>query len=172
MIAVGTGIVGEAWHGGTDTRMVSGWGYPVGDEGSGAWLGLQAARLAHRALDGRGPRGPLVNAVLQRFGGDLTGASTWLATANQTAYATLAPLVLMHARDDPAARSLLLAAGEEIATIADTLDPQAQLPLALTGGLSEPLKPWLPESLRARLVQPKADAVSGAVQMAHQLLDA
>ena len=33
---------------------VGGWGFPHGDEGSGAWLGLEAVRLTLHWLDGRG----------------------------------------------------------------------------------------------------------------------
>src|SRR3982750_315024 len=66
IIAVGTGAVGEALH--ADGRRVagSGGGFPVGDEGSGAWLGLRAMQIAHRALDGRAPAGTLAQAVWRR----------------------------------------------------------------------------------------------------------
>ncbi len=33
---------------------VGGWGYLLGEEGSGYWIGLEAIRLAFRAFDGRG----------------------------------------------------------------------------------------------------------------------
>ena len=63
IIAVGTGAVGEALHADGRRVAVSGWGFPVGDEGSGAWLGLRAMQIAHRALDGRAPAGTLAQAV-------------------------------------------------------------------------------------------------------------
>src|SRR6185503_621643 len=57
IVVVGTGAVGEALHADGRRISVSGWGFPVGDEGSGAWLGLRAMREAQRALDGRAKAG-------------------------------------------------------------------------------------------------------------------
>jgi glucosamine kinase len=52
VVIVGTGSIGWAILGGRHYR-VGGWGFPVSDEGSGAWLGCAALRRALAALDGR-----------------------------------------------------------------------------------------------------------------------
>ncbi|HEY1396809.1 BadF/BadG/BcrA/BcrD ATPase family protein, partial [Roseateles sp.] len=59
VVAAGTGTVGEALRSDGSLVCVSGWGWIGGDEGSGAWLGIQAMRLAQKAMDGRVEAGPL-----------------------------------------------------------------------------------------------------------------
>ena len=51
IIIAGTGSVGWALIDGCDYR-VGGWGFPVSDEGSGAWLGCEAVRRVLWAHDG------------------------------------------------------------------------------------------------------------------------
>lgn len=40
--------------------------------------------------------------------------------------------------------------------------------VALSGGLAGALEPWLGEESRRHLVQPAGDALSGALQLAHE----
>ena len=54
VVVVGTGTVGWGVLGGRHYR-VGGWGFPVSDEGSGAWLGCEAVRRTLWAHDGRTP---------------------------------------------------------------------------------------------------------------------
>ncbi len=169
IVAIGTGTIGEAWFGdspsGPRKRTVSGWGFPCGDEGSGAWIGMKATQLAQKALDGRLPRGPLAEAVIQHLGGSVDRAYDWLAQARQTNYAQLTPLVLSHATNDGAAATILRQAGEEIAAIALALDPESHLPLAFCGGLAAALQPWLPAELVHRARQPLGDSATGALHL-------
>jgi glucosamine kinase len=39
------------------------------------------------------------------------------------------------------------------------------------GGLSEPLRPWLPQPLQSLLCAPTGDAMDGALLLARQLLN-
>lgn len=93
LLAVGTGsiIYGIDAQGGR--HRVGGWGFPVGDEGGGAWLGLEVARAALYAADGRGPTSVLTEAVVARYGG-VAGLLEWLRGATPKDFAELAPLVL------------------------------------------------------------------------------
>ncbi|MBV1774912.1 ATPase [Burkholderiaceae bacterium DAT-1] len=163
IIAVGTGVVGEAWFNNRSHKCVSGWGFPSGDEGSGAWLGLRAASLAQKALDGRVPHDALSQAVIAEMGGNIEAVFNWLGSASQTRFASLAPLVLQFADTDPAAAQLLTLAGIELAQIAQALDPEQQLPLALCGGLGRALDRWLPPDLQTRTRAPLGDSVDGAI---------
>ena len=52
IVIVGTGSIGYAIVGGREIR-VSGYGFPISDEGSGADLGLHGVKLALRAFDER-----------------------------------------------------------------------------------------------------------------------
>ncbi|MCG2585659.1 BadF/BadG/BcrA/BcrD ATPase family protein [Massilia sp. TS11] len=165
IIALGTGSVGEVLQPDGVQREVGGWGFPAGDEASGAWIGLQAINYLQQVLDGRRPASALAQALDAACGGGRDAVQAWLARANQTAYASLAPLVLAHAADNAAARAILERAGAEVQRMANALDPDARLPLALCGGLAAPLRPYLPPALAARARDPLGDAAAGALQM-------
>ncbi len=64
----GTGSVGYGRNARGETARVGGWGYLMGDEGSAYWIGLRALNVCTRAEDGRGPRTPLMEPVLERLG--------------------------------------------------------------------------------------------------------
>lgn len=169
IVAIGTGSVGEVLFADGTRREVGGWGFPAGDEASGGWIGLRAINHIEQVLDGRRPRTPFADSVIAACGDD-RGAGrrdaiqAWLGKASQTDYASLAPLVLCHA-EDPVARAILLDAGREVARIADALDPQATLPLALCGGLGAALRDFLPAPLLARSTAPQGDSAAGALRM-------
>ncbi|MFS2082099.1 BadF/BadG/BcrA/BcrD ATPase family protein [Telluria sp. Tellsp131] len=164
IVAIGTGSVGEVLQPDGTRREVGGWGFPAGDEASGGWIGLAAINHIEQVLDGRRPGGAFADAVVDACGGNRAAIQVWLGQATQTTYATLAPLVLQHA-DDPAARAILVQAGEEAAAIARALDPDGHLPLALCGGLGSALRDWLPPALAARARAPEGDSARGALRM-------
>lgn len=168
VVALGTGSVAASADGDGPWRIASGYGFPSGDEASGAWLGLRAIVHAQQALDGRAPHDGLSQALLERVGAqDRDSLIVWLCEANQTAYASLAPVVLAH-RTHPFAARLLGDAGVEIAKMIDALDPSGKLPVALCGGLGEPLRPYVPDSHRSRVRAPQADSAHGALQLAER----
>ncbi|MBC7453277.1 MAG: ATPase [Massilia sp.] len=165
IVAIGTGSVGQALLPGGEQREVGGWGFPSGDEASGAWIGLRAINHIEQVLDGRTPADAFAQAVIDACGGGREAIQLWLGQANQTSYAQLAPIVFFHAASDSTAHALLADAGREVARIAHALDPTGTLPLALCGGLGAPLRPYLPPDLLARSVAPRFDSASGALRM-------
>jgi glucosamine kinase len=164
IVAIGTGSVGEVLLPDGSRREVGGWGFPAGDEASGGWIGLAAINHIEQVLDGRRAHSAFAADVIDACGGHRAAIQVWLGQATQTAYATLAPLVLKHA-DDPAARAILTKAGEEAAAIARALDPDGSLPLALCGGLGAALRDWLPPALAARARAPEGDSARGALRL-------
>ena len=168
IVAVGTGTVGEAQHADGRRVAVSGWGFPVGDEGSGGWLGLHATRIALRALDGRAPAGALARAVWGSIGDRRDALLQWCAGAGQNDYARLAPLVFECAETDSAARALLEDIAQEIEAMALALDPGLKLPIVLLGSIGLRMTERLPAAVRARLVEPAGDAVDGAHSLVRQ----
>ena len=170
IIAIGTGAIGEAQQADGRRLAVSGWGFPVGDEGSGAWLGLKAMQVAHRALDGRAPAGPLARALWAQVGDRRETLLAWCATAGQHGYAQLAPRVFECAAHDPAAAALLDEAAAEVEVIARALDPAGTLPVVLLGSVGQQLSGRVGPALRARLVAPRGDGVDGAHRLVRQQL--
>ncbi|HWZ49789.1 MAG TPA: BadF/BadG/BcrA/BcrD ATPase family protein, partial [Herbaspirillum sp.] len=185
IIAIGTGTIGAAINPDGSQHIVDGWGFPSGDDASGAWMGLRAINQVQRFLDGRAATGPLVLDVIAFcVGNDSVLAEpndqdqttreavlNWLTRANQSLFAQLARLVVKHADDDPAAHEIMTAAGAEIGLMAQALDPSEKLPLALCGGLATSLRPYLPATLQKRTVPPWGDAASGALLMIQRHLE-
>lgn len=125
------------------TARAGGWGYLLGDEGSGyavAMAGLHAVTLA---ADGRGPQTELTAVFLEKMGATTPAElvprvhGDW----DRTALASLAPLVFANAgRGDAVAQRIVVKAAGHLAEIvaatarALAIDTQVA-PLALAGGL-------------------------------------
>ncbi|ACB62673.1 ATPase BadF/BadG/BcrA/BcrD type [Burkholderia ambifaria MC40-6] len=172
IVALGTGSIAAALDAEGDCRIAGGFGFPSGDEASGAWLGLRALAYAQQALDGRAPRDAFAGALLAEAGAhDRDALVQWSCDANQTIYARLAPIVLAH-RTHPYAAALIAQAGDEIGKMIDALDPQQALPVALCGGLADALAPAVPARHASRLRAPLDDSAHGALRLALQVLRA
>jgi len=163
VIALGTGSVGEVLAQDGKRREVGGWGFPVGDEASGAWLGFQAVNYAQRVMDGRLPADAFSAELFEHLGTDQAAMFNWLAAANQTRYATLAPVVIRHAAGSQVAREMMLQAGRDVQQMALALDPQQSLPVALSGGLAEMILPYIPQPLQQRIQAPVGGSAHGAM---------
>jgi len=171
IVAVGTGSVGMVLKKSGERQNVSGWGFPAGDEASGAWLGLRAASLTQKTIDGRRSKSSLSDAVQNYCGRTPDLFLGWLGNAKQNAFATLAPLVFQSAPTDPDAKKLLTKAGLEIAMMVETLDPNKELPLSICGRLGEALIPYLPDDLKKRNQQAIGDSTMGALHLIAKSLE-
>lgn len=163
IIALGTGSVGEVMLADGSRREVGGWGFPSSDEASGAWLGLRAINHVQHVIDGRSPADDFSAALIAFCGGSRDAVFNWLAIANQTKFAQLAPLVIEYAASNAKANEIMLAAAGEVAKMAHALDDTASLPIALCGGLADPMLVYLPQSLVKRVTKPEGDSASGAL---------
>lgn len=166
IIIVGTGIIGYQQEGEQSTR-VGGWGFPHDDIGSGAHLGMQAVLLTFKAFDGRAASSPLTDAMQNEW----SSPEKLLAHfhgSHAKKFASVAPLVFVAAQNDPAARCLIQNTCDAIYEISRALFQQQTqsedpLPLALMGGLSSPLMPYLTELFKARLRKPLMSPEKGAL---------
>lgn len=164
IIISGTGVVGYSMQS-DDVSKVSGWGFALGDVGSGAWLGYQAIRCMLKWRDGRASATPLLQALYDEVGHDVVSFSR---QATSTAYADFAPLVIQY-KTDPVAHHLLTLAGEEIESLYKTLSKGVDtLPLCLLGGVAEHLVPYLSVGLISNMVPPKGNATEGAIAMVRE----
>ncbi|MFL6112636.1 MAG: N-acetylglucosamine kinase [Catenulispora sp.] len=64
LLVSGTGAVAARMHDRLPARFRDGYGWLLGDDGSGFWIGRQAARATIAAADGRAPMAALAEAVL------------------------------------------------------------------------------------------------------------
>jgi N-acetylmuramic acid 6-phosphate etherase len=142
-VIAGTGSI--AWARSADGRMAraGGWGYLLGDEGSGYALAVAGLQAVARAADGRGPATILTARLLERLG--LERPEQLIATVyrsgwDRAALAALAPLVLDAAAEDAVARQLAEEAARALAHTAAAAAgclqrEQAPLPVALAGSV-------------------------------------
>jgi N-acetylmuramic acid 6-phosphate etherase len=120
-----------------------GWGYLLGDDGSGYAIGLAALHAIVRAHDGRAPATALTPVILARW--HLATPTDLIAHVYQPRIprvdiAELAPLVeRVAAEGDEAATGILQTAGNEMAELvraaANRLDLGEPTPCALAGGV-------------------------------------
>ncbi len=165
IVIIGTGSIGLARVNGEELR-IGGYGFPIGDEGSGADLGLAAIRVSLRAHDGREPATRFTGDVLARFDADPFEVIAWMDKAHATDYATLAPLVLRHADlGDSHARMIMQNAAAMIDAMVRTLFERSVPRVALIGGLSSAMEAWLAPDVRRRLSHVKSDAIAGALSL-------
>ncbi len=188
-VIAGTGSIalGADRHG-TKARA-GGWGWRIGDEGSGYAMGRQALQAATQAADGRAPDTALLPAMLAHWQlaqpGDLIGRVYRDGGATNAEIAALASLVFAAAREgDSAATRILRDAADGLArmvlAVAAALNFTAgPLPLACVGGLlthDTGLRPMLVRRLRARRpVSPiavVADPAMSAARAARALVSA
>ena len=166
ILIVGTGAVGYQILNGKGMK-VGGFGFPCDDDGSGAWLGMQAVKLAFQWLDSRLEKSPLAVDVYAYFNNDFDKLITFANQATSTEFAKLAPLVINHAQQEEiAAVRLMKKAAHFIDRINHGLIKQRdteKFPTALTGGISPFIEPWLNEKLRESIVSHNSDAASGAI---------
>jgi glucosamine kinase len=130
VLIAGTGAVAATVEHLAVGRVADGLGWLLGDEGSGAWLGLAAARAAARAW-----RSPVAHLVARHAATDSHDAMVrWGNAARPDELAALAPGVCTLARaGDPDATRIVDAAAACLHHTLSTVDSGG--PLVLAGGL-------------------------------------
>ncbi len=182
----GTGSLAFGRNRQGQTARAGGWGFLLGDEGSGFAIAQAGLRAAFRASDGRGPATRLLDDLLTRLGCDQPTdliPPLYRMAGDPAAIAGLAPWVLeAAAANDAAAKSILAEAGRElgamVAAVAARLGFGGEtFPLATAGGVLL-ANPALAEALQAALVElglcvwpvtPVPHPVTGAVRLAARL---
>jgi glucosamine kinase len=166
VIIVGTGTIGWGELKGRQIR-VGGWGLPVSDEGSGAWIGCEALRRVLWAHDGRIPWTGLLDELFNHFRREPHAIVRWTTRASTRDYGSFAPLVVSHAsKHDPAAVDLMQRAAGHIDALAARLLAADVRPLALVGGLADAMAQWVSPDTRMHLIRPAGDALDGAIALA------
>jgi glucosamine kinase len=168
IVIAGTGSIGLALIDGK-RHMVGGWGFALGDHGSGAWLGHHAVRRAALAIDGLLQPTPLIEAVLKTVGHDRLHLTQWSSQAAPKDYARLAPFVFEAAvKGDIQAMTIVIEGASAISNLGRALLARGAGRLCLLGGLANVYPPYLDADVRASLAVPIADAVDGAIMMARR----
>jgi N-acetylglucosamine kinase-like BadF-type ATPase len=122
-VLAGTGSIALARSSDGREGRAGGWGYLLGDEGSGYWLGREAIAVLLRALEGRDSTGALVDLVRAAPGRGVQSVPAVIAWVNSGSgqvmrLASLAPLVAQAAdAGDPLAAEILCRGARALAEI-------------------------------------------------------
>lgn len=137
IIICGTGVVGYSIFN-NDTRQLGGWGFPQGDLGGGAYLGLEAARTLCKVIDGIFPWNLTLKELYANFfQGDKHRYKMWLINAAPGDYAQIAKFVFSRPVDE-FSNELLGRGVNEIAQLIFVLQKNMpNLAIKLAGGLAK-----------------------------------
>jgi glucosamine kinase len=163
LVIAGTGSAAIARVGGKEA-IIGGRGFALGDDGSGAHIGLDALRAATRAYDLLAASSPLTEDILGAFGGEVVAMIRWARKAKPGDYGAFAPRVFTHAAEgDPIARRIVSAAGRAIGELTRGVVALGARRVALVGGVGAALRPYLEPDIAALLTRPLYDATDGAI---------
>ncbi|MCX5517010.1 N-acetylglucosamine kinase [Kaistia defluvii] len=169
---LGTGTAYVVQTGGVFVT-VGGWGFQLGDQGSGAWLGHRAMRQSVLAHDALVPSTGLTDALLAQFDGKPDRMVTFCKTALPRDYGTFAPLVFERAAaGDAIALALLAEATHDIEVALNRLVELGAARISLLGGLAPLYAERLSPGIAAHVAPPTGDALDGALVLAATLLPA
>ncbi|MGH7526704.1 MAG: N-acetylglucosamine kinase [Gemmatimonadales bacterium] len=179
VVSAGTGsvAVGRDRHG--KRHRIGGYGWQMGDEGSGYAIGRAALGAVSRAHDGRSPQTALSDRVLAASrSADFDALVRWAAGASPAEIAALAPHVLdVATQGDPLAQGIADYAARELCQLAlcllPIMDIDPPIGVAITGGLlgaDQPLRRSvlgrLSEESELRPIESPVDPVVGALRLA------
>lgn len=167
--ALGTGSVYNARRDG-NLHGIGGWGSIVGDQASGARLGRDLLEKSLLAYDRVRTASPLTEKVMAEYGNDPERVVEFAHTARPADFARFAPMVFEGAQaGDVTAIEIVKDAARAIGESLDALSWAECPSICLLGGLAKAYHPWLADRHKALLVEPKADALQGAVDLAVKL---
>jgi N-acetylglucosamine kinase-like BadF-type ATPase len=188
VIVAGTGSIAYGRDERGRAARAGGWGYLLGDEGGGFWLGRAALAAVVRHYDRRGPATLLTELVLRQLGLNTPTEliyEIYERDVHRRTIAALASLVQQAMEQgDAVAADILVRAGQELAAAAASVVRQLEMRgdafrTVLAGGIFRGV-PWLARDVTAHMseiaprsdvqlldVEPAVGAVRLAVAAAH-----
>lgn len=176
MVIAGTGSIALSTIHGVQSRC-GGWGYQIGDEGSGYWIGRKLLSVFSKQADGRLPRMALYHLLMAhaQLNNDFELISYMEQNQSRTEVASLTPIGVQAAlQRDTSAIEVFCDAGAELAELVLVLAQKHQeekILVSYYGGvfqagelLLEPLRTRL--GTRFNLREPQHEPVYGAYLLA------
>ena len=183
VIVSGTGSIAYGRNAKGEASRAGGWGYVLGDEGSGYWIGRLALRAVVRHADGRGRPTGLTEKLLGHFHAERAAElihKIYHDEVGPRAIASLAKYVQeARVEGDAVAAAILNQAADELITAATAVMSRLDLKnddfaFVLAGGIFHAV-PWLCDQLKlllpslapqSRTIRLETEPAMGAVQLA------
>lgn len=172
VIVIGTGSCG--YFAGDDKQQaisLGGYGFPLGDQASGAWLGLQAITQSLLSIDGIIAKTLLTDLIFKYLSLETAEQLVQISAAKTaTFYAQLAPLVFKAAgQGDEIATDILQQGADYIDQMVLQLTSFQPSRISLLGGLAPWFMPLLREEVQVILSPAKQPPEFGAVLLAKKI---
>ena len=175
LLYAGTGSVAYAIDEKSEAHKIGGWGYLLGDEGAGYWIGKEAIRLSLFEIEKKSKikEGSLFDQILKEIqASDWNGIKTFVYSKDRAEIAALSKIV-DHAAEagDPEAISILKKAASHLGELVNRTDGvlvRKSLPVKFTGGISgsKILYQELEKYLRMRVSISTVDIALRAAELA------
>lgn len=167
ILILGTGSCGVAYQA-DQFHIVGGWGFPLSDHGSGARIALDALETSLATLDGLSPASGLTDAINEKFAYQPEQYVLFLDRKPlPKEYGDYTPMVFSFAEQkDPIALHIIERQVRWVTAYLDRLIQLGATRIALLGGVSDAIRPYLPDMYADCLCTPAADAMAGAIHMA------
>lgn len=175
LLYAGTGSVSFAIDEEGQTHQIGGWGYLLGDEGAGYWIGRESIRHALSVIESNAGRTPdsLATLVLKAMNAsDWNSVKSFVYSQERAKIAALSAIVNMAAeKNDADAILILTKAAGHLAELVNRMDKQLvrkALPVTFTGGISNSqiLYRELERYLRMRVTISSVDIALRAAELA------
>lgn len=145
VVICGTGVSGYTIDRNLDTHQTGGWGFPHGDLGGGAWIGLQLCSLLCKAIDNIIPWSSVLRKVYANFNSEPLKFKTWVVNATISDFVSLAKMVTMQPlHKDTHAENIIHQGSLHLGDlIAATILQHPNYPIKLVGGLAPVYMPLI-----------------------------
>lgn len=171
VVSLGTGSVGATLTPDGKETQTGGWGFNVGDEGSGAKMGVLIIQSLLSEVENTGKmQSLLARQVVKKIGGDAGEILAWSTSAKPADFASLAPIVFECHESCSLAKKILIEHVSHVENLINRTRSILQLPVVLLGGLSLPTIPFLSLTIQNILVEAKGDSLDGACLLAEKLM--
>jgi N-acetylglucosamine kinase-like BadF-type ATPase len=175
LLYAGTGSVAYAINEKSESHKIGGWGYLLGDEGAGYWIGKEAIRLSLFQIENKVKfaEGSLSDRILKEIQAvDWSGIKAFVYSKDRAEIAALSKIVDQAAEvGDPEAISILKKAAGHLGDLVNRTDGvllRKSLPVKFTGGISgsKILYAELEKYLRMRVSISTVDIALRAAELA------
>ncbi|WP_020208162.1 N-acetylglucosamine kinase [Gilvimarinus chinensis] len=166
VIVSGTGSCGFA-HVDGQSLTLGAHGFPCGDVGSGAWIGLECIKAVLLDSDGLGPATALTELVSEQLQARGIMIVERLNGAKSSDYAKLAPIVFAAAEEgDEVALSIIRGGADYLTDVARKLWALNPPRMSMLGGVSTRIVDWMDADIASRMSDPLNQPEFGAVHFA------
>lgn len=153
---------------------LGGHGFPVGDAGSGAWIGFKSIELTLKVMDGLLDGTKFTDEIAKVYQvATATDLAQTVSHFSPADFAKLAPIIVQFAKDnDPYALDIMQSGARYLSKLATKLLAGRNINLSLIGGLSPLISDYMEPAVVAQLKAPEQPPEIGAVLYAQQQANA